>query len=153
MIENFKKQNLRLIIAIVSLMVYYAVLIFGNIYAISYAKDELKSNQSFMAKANIDKFEHLINNASIAVWFIVAALIILVIALIITIINRAKANKSLQLIIIGLCAIVGIICIVGLAFGTPILALISLLLLILAYRGYKELNNSQPVVQQVYAQQ
>lgn len=151
--EKFKKLNLALIIAIVALIAYYAVLIFGTLYSISYAKDELKSNQSFMAKANVDTVEHLINNASIAVWFIVAALIILVIALIITIVNRAKANKSLQLIIIGLLAIVAVLFIVGLAFGTPILALISLLLLIPAYRGYKELNSSESVVQQVYAQQ
>lgn len=150
--QNFKKFNLSLIIAIVAFIVYDVCLIFLNINAISYAKGELP-HQKFMESANADKLEHLINNTQIAVWFIVATLIILVIALIITIINRFKGNKTLQLIIIGLCAIVGIVFVVGLAFGTPILALATLLLLIPAYRGYKELNNSQSVVQQVYPQQ
>lgn len=155
--EKFKKLNLSLIIAIAAMIVYDVALFIGYFYSISYVKDQLKYEKAITSKfegnANEDKLEHLINNAQIAKWLIVATLIILVIALIITIINRAKANKSLQLIIIGLCAIVGILFIVGLAFGTPILALISLLLLIPAYRGYKELNNSQPVVQQVHAQQ
>lgn len=106
-----------------------------------------------MAKADIDSVKHLLNNTQIYVWFIVATLIILVIALIITAINRAKANKSLQLTIVGLLAIVGVLFIVGLAFGGPLLGLVSLLLLIPAYRGYQELNRSQPVVQQVYPQQ
>lgn len=106
-----------------------------------------------MESAAANKLEHLINITQIATWFIVATLIILVIALIITIINRAKADKTLQLIIIGLCAIVGIVFIVGIGVGTPPLALVSLLLLIPAYRGYKELNSEQSVVQQVYAQQ
>lgn len=155
--EKFKKLNLSLIIAIVAFIVYDVVLFIGHFFSISYLKDQLKYEKGitsiFEGNANADKLEHLINNAQIAKWLIVTTLIILVIALIITIINRAKANKSLQLIIIGLCAIVGIVFIVGLAFGTPILALATLLLLIPAYRGYKELNSSQSVVQQVYAQQ
>lgn len=150
--EKFKKLNLSLIIAIVAFIVYDVCLIFLNINAISYANGQLP-HQKFMESAAANKLEHLINITQIATWFIVATLIILVIALIITIINRAKADKTLQLIIIGLCAIVGIVFIIGLAFGTPILALATLLLLIPAYRGYKELNSEQLVVQQVYAQQ
>ena len=153
MSENFKKYNLSLIIATVAMIAYDVFLIIANTGAISYSNGQLKSNQSFMAKADIDTVKHLINNMQIAVWFYVAILIVFVIALIITAINRAKANKTLQLISVGLLAIVGVLFIVGLAFGTPILGLVSLLLLIPAYRGYKELNNSQSVVQQVYAQQ
>lgn len=153
MSQNFKKYNLSLIIAIVAMIVYDIFAIIANTIAISNVNDQLKSNQSLMAKADIDSVKHLLNNTQIYVWFIVATLIILVIALIITAINRAKANKTLQLIIIGLLAIVAVLFIVGLAFGGPLLGLVSLLLLIPAYRGYKELNNSQSAVQQVYPQQ
>lgn len=153
MSQNFKKYNLSLIIAIVAMIVYDIFAIIANTIAISNVNDQLKSNQSLMAKADIDSVKHLLNNTQIYVWFIVATLIILVIALIITAINRAKANKTLQLIVVGLLAIVAVLFIVGLAFGGPLLGLVSLLLLIPAYRGYKELNSSQSVVQQVYPQQ
>lgn len=151
--EKFKKLNLSLIIAIVAMIVYDIFAIIANTIAISNVNDQLKRNQSLMAKVDVDTVKHLLNNTQIYVWFIVATLVILVIALIITIINRAKANKSLQLIIIGLLAIVAVLFIVGLAFGGPLLGLVSLLLLIPAYRGYKELNSAQSVVQQIQIQQ
>lgn len=151
--EKFKKLNLSLIIAIVAMIVYDIFAIIANTIAISNVNDQLKRNQSLMAKVDVDTVKHLLNNTQIYVWFIVATIVILVIALIITIINRAKANKSLQLIIIGLLAIVAVLFIVGLAFGGPLLGLVSLLLLIPAYRGYKELNSAQSVVQQIQIQQ
>lgn len=152
--EKYKKLNLSLIIAIAAMIVYDVCLIILNINVISNANDQLKHlKQQFLVGSEATKLEQLILNQQIAKWFIVATLILFVIALIITIVNRAKAKKSLQLIIIGLLAIVAVLFIVGIGVGTPPLALVSLLLLIPAYRGYKELNSSQPVVQQVYAQQ